>query len=183
MAVDIILENMPPQVAFFLNDGQSLATLNREEIRSLRKDIRLLLTKARSAESLQRNAQATQLVLQYLALPKWQQKVVRAFFINQLRALDVQDADEHLPDPTPEEIAQEAEAAAQGQPKPPSASVSVVPIQLAPSERAQVLQNDMGITPASPQELQNMQAQAAQAQETPAPRNHLHLQPPPTVAA
>jgi hypothetical protein len=189
LCMDIALENMPDNVAFMMPDGQTLAMLNREEIRAMPRDVRLLLTRARSADSLQKNAQATQLVLQYLGLPKWQQKLVRPFFINQLSSLDVQDADERLPDPTPEQIQAEAQQLAQGAAapqKPAAASVVAKLTDFAPSEQQQLKANDYKITPASPQELAQMAATAAQNRETPAPAHSLgaglHSLPPPAAA-
>lgn len=174
---------MPPNAAHFLDDGESLAHLNRQEIRNMDRDVRLLLTKARSAESLTRNAQATQLVLQYVALPKWQQKVVRDFFIAQLRALDVQDADKHLPLPTDEEIAAEQQAAAAaGAQKPASASVSAKLGDFVGSERQQIVERDYGITAASPEEIQQAAQVAAQIQQVPTPAHHLHALPPANAA-
>lgn len=178
MAMDILLENMPPRVVYSLDGGQALQTLSRDDIRSINRDVRLLLTKARSTESLQRNAQASALVIEYLGLPKAQQKVVNRFFVEQLRALDVQDADELLPLPTDADIAAEQQAAGQGQEKPPTATVAAKLGDFVGSERPQIVAKFFEINPASPGEIQQAAVNAAQEQQVKVPAHHLHPLPP-----
>ena len=183
IALEIALENMPPQVPLMMNDGQDLMMLNREEIRALPKDIRLLLSKARSAESLARAQQAADIVEKYTTKSKALQKEVRSFYIQQLRDLDVPDADEKLKEPTAADIAAEAQAAGQGQEKPPTATVAAKLGDFVGSERPQIVQKFFEITPASPQEVQQAAVANVQSQQTPLPAHHPHVLPAPQASA
>lgn len=115
IVVDLILENMDEEEVQWIPGENALATLNKEDIRNnLPKDIRLLLTKSRSSESIETNQQIKQTILEYYQLPKVLQKKVRSVYVEILKNLDVQDADEKLHEPTDDEIAQEAQAQQQG---------------------------------------------------------------------
>lgn len=108
IATDIVLENMAPERSVFGKNETELLKLNRDEIRLLPRDVRLLLTKIRSEEGMAASAQVVQLLDAYYGRPKWLRKKVRPEYISQLKMLEVQDADERLEEPTDEEIAQEA---------------------------------------------------------------------------
>lgn len=158
IAVDLILENSDPSQLMWVPGEETLAELNREEIRNLPRDLRLTLTRSKGAELVQTNAQATQLVLQYISLPLYDRKKTREFFLDQLRALDIADADTTLDDPTEEEISAEQQAKAQAK-EPPKESVSIALKDLKPltfNERAQALAQ-LNITASPPQEVEQMQ--------------------------
>lgn len=137
LAIDIVLENADLDSMQFTEDGKLLAGLNRDAIRNLPRQVRLLLTKARSSESLANNQQAVALIQQYYSLPMSLRKNVRECYMAMLRSLDVQDADNILEEPTDEEIAAEAQ---QPQPNPhPVESIGIKLADLLPSEQAQAL--------------------------------------------
>jgi hypothetical protein len=149
IATDIVLENLEPETGAFNRQQAALVRLNRDEIRLLPRDIRLLLTKIRSEEGMAASAQVVQLLDAYYSRPKWMRKKVRPEYIAQLKMLDVQDADERLDEPTDAEVAQEQQgAAAQPQQKGPSESITARLSDFQPGERSQVLQKYFGIQPA-----------------------------------
>lgn len=109
LVTDCVLENMPAEEMRYNQETGELANLNRDEIRMLPREVRLLMSQARSAESVEMNTQAKNMVLEYYQLPKVRQKDVRDFYVSILKTLDVQDADDKLREPTDEEIAAEAQ--------------------------------------------------------------------------
>ena len=137
MATEIILANADLSQSRFAPDGTLLAGLDRDEIGALDRDVRLLLTKARSAESLATNQQVIQTIQEYYGMPKSLQVKVRDAFINILKSLDVQDPDEVLDEPTPEDI--QAEASAPPPDAHPPETVSIKMGDLLPSEAVQAL--------------------------------------------
>jgi hypothetical protein len=162
LAVAAIFENMDGEEMQWEEGTKRLATMNREEIRSLPREVRLLLTKSRSAESIETNTQAKATILEYYSLPKVMQKRVRFAFLNLLKDYDVPDADEVLTEPTAEEIAAEAQAASNGQPEPVRATLSLNDLDgLMPSERSQILEKYFGIKGATPDELMQQRQNVA----------------------
>ncbi|WP_042725412.1 hypothetical protein [Chthoniobacter flavus] len=163
LAIDLILENADLETLRFSPGGQLLAGLNRDEIRDLPRQVRLLLTKARSSESLANNQQAVAMIQQYDAMRPSMQKQVRFAFIAMLRSLDVQDADDILVEPSDEEI----QAEGQQRPPPPNPhlgeSIGIKLADLLPSEQAQALQQ-IGIQ-ADPQRGQGG-GQSGQSQQS-----------------
>jgi hypothetical protein len=145
MATDLILENMNEEEIQYEPESEELASLNREEIRLLDRDVRLLLTKARSEESLATNSQVIVLIEKYFAYPKWMQKEVRPFYIEQLKTLEVQDADQRLKEPTDEEITAEAQSASAKEDKPVSESITAKFEVLPPAVQQAFAKNTLGI--------------------------------------
>lgn len=170
LAADIVIENMPDNATMLDPDTQALMTLNKEEIRMLNRDVRLLLTKVRSEEAIQTSTQVVALLDAYYARPMWLRKKVRPEYINLLKNLDVQDADERLQEPTPQQISQEAAQMAQAQKKALQASESmkIDPSMLLPTEISQALSN-MGITPDPSRLTQGASAQPQTPQGTASP--------------
>lgn len=165
MACDIILENADADELQWIAGENRLASLNRDEIRNLPRDVRLLLTKARSAESIETNTQVKATILEYYGLPKVRQRDVRFAYINILRSYDVPDADTILREPTDEEIAAEAQAQQMaGVPETERMTLNLK--DLIGSEREQGLAK-FGITAASPEEIAQAEA-AEQAAKEPA---------------
>jgi len=146
-AVDILLENMDPQRVALTREAE-LLTLNREEIRDLPRDVRLLLTRSRSSELLTTNQQAAQKANEYFDLveskPQRAQKL-RPMYLAQLKALEVQDADEILPEVSDEDVkaasgaagAEEGETGRRGEGA--MERISIRYEDLLPSEKAQAL--------------------------------------------
>lgn len=158
--VDMLLENMDEEVLMFSPDGSELVKLNREEIRSLDRQVRLLLTKSRTAEGLQNITQAEALQDRYLADNPYNQHYKRDLALRALKLLDIDNADELLPEVTLDEAKAWMAAQAQKQepPKPPSKNISTKYGELARSEQRQILSQE-GIQPASDEELQQGEAE------------------------
>lgn len=160
IAIDLLFENMPPSVMFFRQGGQALVSLNRDEVRTLPRKVRLLLTKTRSAERLATNEKAEAIWMRYMNLTPPQQFRGRPLYVNQLKGLEVDDVDELLPQVTQQQAdqwqQQQAEAAQNAQ-KPPAKSIATKYTDLARSEQEQVLQQE-GLTPAGPAELAQQDA-------------------------
>lgn len=152
-AVDILLENMDP-TRLAIGPNAELLTLNRDEIRDLPREVKLFLTRSRSSELLATNAQALAIANQYFDLIKLdprRAKALRPMYLAQLKALEVQDADDILPEVT-DEIISAWQTAQQPSKEPPKQSISIPYKDLLPSEKAQVLQG-IGIKPGSVDEL------------------------------
>lgn len=161
MATDMILENMNPEEVEWVQGENRLATMNREDIRNnLPRDVRLLLTKSKSAQALDRNQQVLSTITNYYQMPLHLRKQVRPVVVDILKNLDVNDADDKLEEPTDEEIEAEKQQMS-WQTKP--VEKLVVDLQdvgpLTPDERTQVL-NLFGVKSSDPAAV--AQAQAAQ---------------------
>jgi hypothetical protein len=159
-AVEMELDAMDEQVLAFSADGSEIATLNRSEIRSLERQVKLLLTKSRSSEMASLNQAARAAWLQYMRLSPVEQYYGRPFFIDELKGYQVNDADERLPEVSKEDMQAWVKAQAQKQepPKPTSENLAIRYSDLAPSEKAQALLR-AGIQPAPPQEVAISDAQ------------------------
>lgn len=163
MVVDMDLENMDPQEAEWTLHEDKLATLNRDEIRMLPRDVRMLLTKGESSEGIEVAQQILATLKEYYGYPPSLQKQLRPAFIQILKDLNRADADEILHDPTPEELkaasdAQANQAKIQEQFRFNSADIG----PLTPYERGQILAK-YGVQASPDQEVLNTQQQAAQA--------------------
>jgi hypothetical protein len=146
IVTDIILENMEPEEQQYSEDTSEIVKLNRDQIRLLPRDVRLLLTKVKSEEAIQTSAQVTSLLDAYYSRPLWLRKKVRPEYIAQLKMLEVQDADDRLEDPTEEQIAQEQQAMANQNNKPPQETITAKLEDFPPAVLPQVLQKYFGIT-------------------------------------
>ncbi len=157
MAVEFLIDNIPQMLVQFDPKTQKISQLSRDEIRGLRRKVKLLLTRSKSAEALVTNEKAEAIWLRYFRLTPFEQYYGRPFYINQLRALEVPDADQRLPEVTWEQVqAWQAQQAAQKEPlPPPSKSIGTKYSDLARSEQEQVLQQAQ-IKPAPPEEIQAM---------------------------
>lgn len=159
ITTDLLLENMKPAEMMFRKGGQTLVTLNRDEIRALPRKVQLLLTKTRSAEMLATNEKAEAIAIRYYNLTPWLQFKLRDFYIKQLKGLEIDDADDMLEEVTKEQAQQwQADQAKKQNPMPmPSESIAWKYSDLARSEQVQLLQK-AGITPASDLEMQQKQS-------------------------
>lgn len=107
LAVDLILENMKPMETFFSKDGAVLMTISRDEARTIEREIKLLLTRSRSTELLATNQQALQIARDYHLLKSQDPgtaRDLRPLYVNQLKGLEVMDADELLPEISDQDI-------------------------------------------------------------------------------
>ena len=178
IAVDVLLENMNPVEMMYSKDGAELALLNRDEIRTLPRQVRLLLTKTRSADMLSSNKEAETVCLRYWNLTPPQKKALRAVYMRELRGLEIDDADDLLPAVTDADVQAWQQQQQQAQPTQPSESISIRLPDLVYSERAQALQK-VGITPGTPEEVgaqktSNMAIKISEKQagrQPPAPAN------------
>jgi hypothetical protein len=159
-AVEHLLTNMDRLELFFSMKSNKLVSLNRDEVRTLRRKVRLLLTKSRSTQQQQNNQQAEAVWMRYMKLNPYEQFIGRPFYVKQLKGLEVDDVDHLLPEVTQEQaqqfLQQQAEAAKQGENKPPSKNIATKYTDLARSEQVQILQQE-GIKPASDDEIQGKQ--------------------------
>lgn len=147
MAVDIILENMDQEEAKWIPGENKLATLNKDEIRNLPRNVRLLLSKSQAQEGINNAEQIKDTIIQYYGLAPALQKHVRSTFIQILKMLDVADADDILHDPSEEEIEAYVQSQ-QGQPK-ISDALSFKGTDLAQNQKDAALQKDFGLPAAT----------------------------------
>jgi hypothetical protein len=109
--VDVILERMDENEIIYDPETQALYQLNRDEIRRLRKSVRLLLTRSRSTETIQTARMVIQLCREYYeAINPYEQFKLRGEYVRQLKALETPDADTLLKEVTKDE----ADAVARG---------------------------------------------------------------------
>lgn len=155
LSVEHLLNNMDAMEMRFDPKLNLITALNRDEIRALPRKVRLMITKTRSSEQQQMNANAEAVWLRYMRLNPYEQFIGRPFYVKQLKGLQVDDVDELLPKVTQQQaeqfLAQQAAAAQQGKSE-VAKSIAAKLTDLAPSERAQVLQSE-GIKPAPEAEL------------------------------
>jgi hypothetical protein len=169
MAVDMVLENMDPQETQWIASEQRLATLNRNEIRRLPRDIRLLLTKSEASEGIDVAQQVLATIKEYYGYPPQLQKKLRPAFMQILKDLDRPDADTILHDPTDAEI----QAASQAQANQAKVNEQFRAMlsdvgPLTPAERGQIL-GMFGVQPSPDADVAQAQQQAAtMANTTPA---------------
>ena len=162
MAVDMILENMDPEEAKWTPNEDKLATLNREEIRALPRDVRILLTKTDAPDGIEVAEAALSTMEKWVANPPQIQKQVRPLYLKIMKDYKVPDADEMLHDPTPEELqaastAQANAAKLNDQFRFNSADLG----PLTPFERAQVL-SKFGVQASPDADVLKMQQEQAQ---------------------
>ncbi len=181
-AVEMELSNMDETVVAYSKDGSELATLNRSEIRCLERQVKLLLTKSRSAAMLMSNQAARAAWLQYMRLSPREQYFGRSFYLNELKMLECDDADEILPEVTKEEMLAWVKAQSQQKPpdKPVSESIAIKLTDLTPDERAQALAK-ANIQASPPQVIDAEAAKKAaldRAEKAPFPESNPKPNPP-----
>jgi hypothetical protein len=160
--IDIILNHMDTLELAVHPDSQKLVELNREEIRKLRKSVKLLLTRSRSTETIETARMVIQLCREYYeVLNPYEKRKLRDEYLRQLKALETPDADRLLDEVTEEEVQQWQEAQKNAANLPPKTSIATKYPDLERSEQVQVLRRE-GLNPASDQEV--AQSKAADAQ-------------------
>lgn len=153
----LVLENLRDTELLLTKDGKQLLTINRDEARTISREIRLLLTRSRSSELLTINQQALAFFKDFHAIKGTPAimvaKLGRPLYLNMLKALEIADPDELCPNVTDEEIAQWQEQQAAGQ----QAELKRTTREMIsykdcpPSIQAQ-WEQDSGWTPATPEE-------------------------------
>lgn len=164
-AVDIILEHMDDDEMVWRPDSEELFQLNREEVRRMRKKVKLLLTRSRSTETIETARMVIQLCREYMeVLTPFEKYKLRGEYLRQLKALETPDATSLLEEVTKQEALAWQQAQAAKPPElPPKTSIATKYPDLARSEQEQVLQRE-GITPASGAELAAGKQQEVQQQ-------------------
>lgn len=157
-AVDIILERMDENEIRYNADLQSLVHLNRDEIRKMKKKVKLLLTRSRSTETIELATKTVQIIREYYeALTPFERYKTRREYIRQLKALDVPEAAELLDETSKEEAYQWLAQSKLPPVTPPKESIATKYDNLERSEQEQVLKSQ-GIKPASQAEVTNSDA-------------------------
>ena len=163
-AVELVLDRMDRTVMQFDRNTAALVTLNRDEIRGIERNTKLLLTRTRSAEMLATNEKAEAIALRYHNLPPRIKFHMRVLYVNELKGLEIDDVDQVLgPALTMEEVQMAEQAAAEAAksanatepPKPPALSIPYELETTPPSILAQIEQA-RGFTPATPEERDEM---------------------------
>lgn len=106
--VELVLEHMDDTALMVSKNSGELVALNRDEIRSLEKDVKLTLTRSRSTQLQQVAATAITIGKDYLAVLQQDPvaaRNLRPLYIQQLKSLEVNDADNICPEVTDEMIA------------------------------------------------------------------------------
>lgn len=150
--VTVLLENLDPVVSIYSDKEDQIMSLNRDEIRDIDQDIRLLLTRSRSAEQLAVNEKAEGACIRYFGLNPVQQFYLRDFYIYQLKSLEVPDPDERLPVVSKEEMDQWIQSQKSGADQEPKEFLNYK--DAPPSVRRQMEQAS-GYTPATPKEAKD----------------------------
>lgn len=106
VAVQILYarQNTEETFAYMEGDAAQLMTFNPRNVRDIKMNVRLLLTRLHEREALESAKAAIEAVGQYIALPEAEKDGVRPLFVQVLKALRVQGADAILrkaipPDP------------------------------------------------------------------------------------
>lgn len=91
----ILLENMKDRQVYFYRQGDvsSLVELNKDEIRRLNLQVKLVLTRSRSSELMDSSKLAKEIAVEYYTLPPNVQVNVRPLYLQMLKALEISDAD------------------------------------------------------------------------------------------
>lgn len=191
--VDLNLEHMH-QAEIVQAGDDALVMLNAHAARRLRRNVRLFLTRAKSTQ-MQQIAQSAITIAQaywqiYLSNPPMA-KALRELFLNQLKGLEINDADNFLPEVTPEQEQQYAAQQAKGpQPPPPNIGINISgPIPKLPPQLQQIVAGIIaqagGAAPPQAPEQQPMELgqgpdasilAAAQRNAPPAPSTNGHAQ-------
>jgi len=162
--VDVTLENMDTTEMMFTKDGKKLLTLNRDEIRSLSRNVKLLLTRMKSAESIQSSQQALAVAKDYLSLRKQDPataKILRPEYIRQLKALQVDDADDRCPVIGDDEIQAWKQAQQQAQQPPQKPESLSISYKDAPPPIQRQMEARAGFQPVTPEQEAQTAIQAS----------------------
>lgn len=155
---EVVFSQMDPMVMQYSQDGKALATLNKDDIMYLQRDVRLLLTKTRSAAMVATNEKAEAVWQRYLTLTPDKQQIGWDLYVKQLKGLEIDDAEKLCPRPTDDDVKawRQQQAKAQqderdAKDKPPAASVAAKLGDFEPiNERPQIVRKFYEITPSDP---------------------------------
>lgn len=107
---DMTLQNMDEFEEQFIPGENRLSQLSKDEVLDLPRDVRMLLTKAKSQDGIATTQQIIDTIDAFYSKPMSLRKKVRPQYIQLLKDMYVADPDDALDDPSDEEIEQEASA-------------------------------------------------------------------------
>jgi hypothetical protein len=125
MIITSILNVDPVEEFEFSRGDQWLKdNISGSDIQQFDMNISMEMTLTRGDQINEQNSQATDIALQYLGLPAFQQKAIRPFILARLKSMDIQDAEESIPIPPDEDVQRSLAAFRQmqeqmAQPQPP----------------------------------------------------------------
>jgi hypothetical protein len=105
--VDVTLENMDRTRLLLQKDTEELVRLNRDEARSLSRDVRVLATRSRATQLLNTSEKAIATAMQFHELVQTNMPVaqsLRALFVDVLKSLEIDDVNRLLPEITDEMV-------------------------------------------------------------------------------
>lgn len=123
-ACGIIYQNMDAEEVFSVTEGDArvILSLTPDQVRNLEIDVSLLLTKSKSEQVLESSVQAANLTVQYYNLQPLVQQKVRSLYVQAIKALQIEQADEIIqplpPQPVMQDGAEEEAAEASQEPAP-----------------------------------------------------------------
>jgi hypothetical protein len=97
----IVLENMGDREMYFYQQGEisELVELNRDEVRRLNLQVRLVLTRTRSSKLLESSKLAKEIAVEFYTLPPEVASRLRPLYVQMLKALEIADVEAILIDP------------------------------------------------------------------------------------
>ena len=97
----LLYSNQDADETFNYGEGENaaVATLTREDVKNLRLNVRLTMTRFRQREVIEHSQQAIQVHTQYLALPESEKAGARPLYVELLRNLDIPGSDKIIREP------------------------------------------------------------------------------------
>jgi hypothetical protein len=97
----LLYSNHDADETFNYGEGENaaVATLTREDVKNLRLNVRLTMTRFRQREVIEHSQQAIQVHTQYLALPESEKAGARPLYVELLRNLDIPGSDKIIREP------------------------------------------------------------------------------------
>lgn len=95
-AIHTIYANMDSEEVFTVTEGEgrSIMSLTPDQVRVMDLDVSLLLTRSKSEQVLESSVQAANLVVQFYNLPPMVQERVKTLYVQSLKALQVEQAED-----------------------------------------------------------------------------------------
>jgi hypothetical protein len=146
-SVNLLLANMDRDETFAWGEGKDaeLVKVNKKDVRKIRLDVAITMSQSQSQQKLQATQVAIGILQNYLALPEQEKTAARPLFVEALKTLDFNNADQIIRDAAVDAasiaamLPKELQApfmqfmAAAGQGAPPTPDSRVAPVSPAPS--------------------------------------------------